>query len=105
MADAHKWKLSVMDTLEWNAVDWTNLGLVTVAKTALLVPLWEYMVLALFFITIWLYWILDFHFVDDVVHGFRGEVPRLHHNLTSMLTREVLPKCKILKERYVGKFF
>jgi hypothetical protein len=106
MADANiKWKLSAMDTWEWNVVEWTSLGLVSLTEAALLVPVWEYLVLALFLTSIWLYRILDFHFVDDLLHGFRGEVPRLHYSLTSKLTTEVLPKCKILKQRYTMKFF
>lgn len=104
MADASLWKISTMDTWDWNVVEWTSLGLVTLAETALLVPVWEYLALALVLTSIWLYRFLDFHFVDDLLHGFRGDVPRLHHSLISKLTTDVLPKCKILKQRYMVKF-
>ncbi|KAG0578244.1 hypothetical protein KC19_4G008500 [Ceratodon purpureus] len=100
MADGSKWKPSAMDTWEWNVVEWTSLGLVSVVEAALLVPVWEYLVLALFLTSVWLYRVLDFHFVENLLHGFRGEVPRLHHSLTSRLTTEVLTKCTILKQRY-----
>ncbi|XP_024366043.1 uncharacterized protein [Physcomitrium patens] len=90
----------MMYTWEWNIVEWPNLGFVTLVETALLVPLWEYLILALLLASIWLYYILDFHFVDDLLHGFRGEVPRLHFSSASYLTSEVLATCKILKQRY-----
>lgn len=103
MADASTWKISNMDIWEWNVYEWTSLGLIKLAEAAVLVPIWEYGVLALFLTSIWLYRFLDFHFVDDLLHGFRGEVPRLHYSLSSKLATDILPKCKILKERYMVK--
>jgi hypothetical protein len=72
---------------------------VKLAETVASVPLWEYFSVALAFVTIWLYIVLDFHLVDDLLHGLQGELPRIHHSVASKVAAYVLPKCEILKKR------
>lgn len=91
--------LMAMETWVANVVQWTSLGLVKLAETVASVPLWEYFSVALAFVTIWLYIVLDFHLVDDLLHGLQGELPRIHHSVASKVAAYVLPKCEILKKR------
>lgn len=88
-----------MENWEENVVDRTSFGLVKLAEAAIAVPLWEYAVLAFALIFVWFYRTLEFHFFEECLRGFRGEVPFLHYNSASKVAEYILPKCKNLKRR------
>lgn len=88
-----------MENWEENFVERTSFGLVKLAEVAIAVPVWEYVVLAFALTVVWLYRTLDFHFVEECLRGFRGEVPLLHFNPASKVAEHILPKCKNLKRR------
>lgn len=90
----------MMGSWEETLLGWTSLGLMKLARTAVAVPIWEYVALMVILTSTWLYYILDFHFVKDVLTGFKGEIPRLLYNPASRIAAQILPKCSILKQRY-----
>lgn len=88
-----------MENWEENVVERTSFGLVKLAEAATAVSLREYAVLAIALAIVWLYRTLEFHFVEDLFRGFRGEIPFLHHNPTSKVAEHILAKCKTLRGR------
>lgn len=88
-----------MENWEENVVERTSFGLVRLAEAATAVSLREYAVLAIAVAIVWLYRTLEFHFVEDLLRGFRGEVPFLHYNSASKVAEHILAKCKTLRGR------
>lgn len=89
-----------MENWEENVVERTSFGLVKLAEAATAVSLREYAVLAFALAIVWLYRTLECHFVEDLLRGFRGEVPFLHYNSTSKVAEHIVAKCKTLRRRF-----
>ncbi|CAK9875500.1 unnamed protein product [Sphagnum jensenii] len=63
------------------------------------VPAWEYFSLMSLLTLSWLYPVMDFHLMADLLTGLRGDAIRLFHNPESKLPDQILRQCRILKER------
>ncbi|BBN17002.1 uncharacterized protein MPTK1_7g11160 [Marchantia polymorpha subsp. ruderalis] len=77
-----------------------DLGLKRLLVTAASVPAWEYGVLLSVIGLIWLYNILEFHFIGDALNGWRGDVVHLIHSPRSNVVCQLLSKCETLNKRY-----
>lgn len=88
-----------MENWEESVVERTSFGLTKVAEVAVSVSPWEYAVLAFGLILMVFYRNMEFHFIEDLLRGFRGEIPLLHYCLESELAEHILPLCKNLKRR------
>ncbi|CAK9211076.1 unnamed protein product [Sphagnum troendelagicum] len=89
-----------MGSWEEIAVRWTSLKILKLMETAVSVPAWEYFSLVSLLTLAWLYFVLDFHFLADLLCGLRGDPIRLFYNSKSKIPAQVLQQCRVLKERY-----
>ncbi|CAM6073189.1 unnamed protein product [Sphagnum tenellum] len=80
---------------------WRSLpGVFKLMETAVsVVPAWEYFSLMSLLTLSWLYPVMDFHLMADLLTGLRGDAIRLFHNPESKLPDQILRECRILKER------
>jgi hypothetical protein len=80
---------------------WRSLpGVFKLMETAVsVVPAWEYFSLMSLLTLSWLYHVLDFHLMADLLTGLRGDAIRLFYNPESKLPDQILRQCRILKER------
>jgi hypothetical protein len=90
-----------MGSWEEIAVRWTSLKILKLMEAAVSVPAWEYFSLVSLLTLAWLYFVLDFHFLADLLCGLRGDPIRLFYNSKSKIPAQVLQQCRVLKERYV----
>jgi hypothetical protein len=75
-------------------------GVFKLMETAVsVVPAWEYFSLMSLLTLSWLYHVLDFHLMADLLTGLRGDAIRLFDNPESKLPDQILRQCRILKER------
>jgi hypothetical protein len=86
-------------------VRWTSLKILKLMETAVSVPAWEYFSLVSLLTLAWLYFVLDFHFLADLLRGLRGDPIRLFYNSKSKIPAQVLQQCRVLKERCISITF
>ncbi|XP_021895988.1 embryogenesis-associated protein EMB8 isoform X2 [Carica papaya] len=67
-----------------------------------LIPVWHYALGFVFFLVVWLYHFLEFHFLEDVFGRFRGSLVKLTYNPDSHVYHGVVSKCRILHGRYLA---
>lgn len=67
-----------------------------------LIPMSHYLLGVLFFSLVFLYNFLEFHFLQDLVRGFRGSPVSLTFNSYSEIYEGVASKCRILQGRYLA---
>lgn len=94
-----------MGSWEEIAVRWTSLKILKLMETAVSVPAWEYFSLVSLLTLAWLYFVLDFHFLADLLCGLRGDPIRLFYNSKSKIPAQVLQQCRVLKERCISITF
>ncbi len=99
------WQLIIMGSWEEIAVRWTSLKILKLMETAVSVPAWEYFSLVSLLTLAWLYFVLDFHFLADLLCGLRGDPIRLFYNSKSKIPAQVLQQCRVLKERCISITF
>lgn len=68
-------------------------------KSAFAIPLSHYSVGLFFFLIVFLYNFLEFHFLQDLVTGFRGSPVFLTYNPSSEIYHGVVSKCRALHGR------
>ncbi|XP_010256321.1 PREDICTED: embryogenesis-associated protein EMB8 [Nelumbo nucifera] len=71
-------------------------------QAASLIPILYYVLGSLFVLVVFLYNFLEFHFVRDLLHGFRGDPVSLTFNSFSEIYEGVVSKCRILHGRYLA---
>lgn len=67
---------------------------------AISIPVSHYLIALLSILIVIVYKILEMHFVQDLLTGFRGQPVRLTFNPSSELYRHVVSKCTILHGRW-----
>ncbi|XP_027364072.1 embryogenesis-associated protein EMB8-like [Abrus precatorius] len=65
-----------------------------------LIPLWHYLLFAVFILLSFLYNFLELHFLENLFSGFSGSPVSLTYNHSSKIHEAVVSKCKILHGRY-----
>ncbi|XP_076947454.1 embryogenesis-associated protein EMB8-like [Bidens hawaiensis] len=67
-----------------------------------LIPITHYAIIIVFVLFVKLYNFLEFHIIQDLLSGFRGQQVELTFNSCSHLYNEVVSKCKLLHGRYMS---
>ncbi|XP_052188730.1 embryogenesis-associated protein EMB8-like [Diospyros lotus] len=70
-------------------------------KAVSMIPVSHYAFGILFLLVIFLYNFLEFHFLEDLLPGFRGSPVKLTYNSCSQIYQGVASKCRILHGRYL----
>lgn len=70
-------------------------------KVATMIPKSHYLLGFIFVSIVYLYNLLDFHFLEDMFTGFRGSPVSLTYNSCSEIYKGVVSKCRILHGRYI----
>ncbi|KAK6157027.1 hypothetical protein DH2020_011275 [Rehmannia glutinosa] len=68
-------------------------------RAALLIPISHYLLGISLIIIVFLYNFLEFHFLQDLFTGFRGQPVKLTFNTSSQLYHDVVSKCRVLHGR------
>ncbi|XAR62647.1 hypothetical protein NMG60_11017487 [Bertholletia excelsa] len=71
-------------------------------KATTMIPISHYVLGLLFVVIVFLYNFLEFHFLEDLLTGFRGSPVSLTYNSCSHIYRSVASKCRILHGRYLA---
>ncbi|CAN0880647.1 Embryogenesis-associated protein EMB8 [Linum grandiflorum] len=72
-----------------------------ILKALSLIPPAHYAAFVLSFLLVFLYNLLEIHFLRDILTGFRGNPVSLTYNASSELYRSVVSNCKVLRGRYL----
>ncbi|KAK9077068.1 hypothetical protein SSX86_005403 [Deinandra increscens subsp. villosa] len=67
-----------------------------------LIPITHYLIGIALVLSVMLYDLLEFHIVQDLMSGFRGQPVDLTFNSCSQLYQEVVSKCSLLHGRYMS---
>ncbi|KAK4601519.1 hypothetical protein RGQ29_010897 [Quercus rubra] len=69
-------------------------------KALTLIPSWHYFLAFLILSLVFLYNFLEFHFLQDLFSGFRGQPVRFTYNPCSVIYDAVVSECRVLRGRY-----
>ncbi|PKI41889.1 hypothetical protein CRG98_037716 [Punica granatum] len=67
-----------------------------------LIPIWHYLLGFLIGSVVFLYNFLEFHFLEDLLSGFRGSPAKFTYNSGSEIYSGVASKCRIIHGRYLA---
>ncbi|GFY85514.1 hypothetical protein Acr_04g0002520 [Actinidia rufa] len=70
-------------------------------KAISMIPNSHYALGLLFVVIVFFYNFLEFHFLEDLLSGFRGSPVTLTYNTCSEIYEGVVSKCRILHGRYM----
>lgn len=70
-----------------------------------IIPIWHYLIAFLIGYVFFIYNFLEFHFVEDLLTGFRGSPVKITYGHCSEIYDGVVSKCKILHGRYLLSCF
>ncbi|XP_057490682.1 embryogenesis-associated protein EMB8 isoform X2 [Actinidia eriantha] len=71
-------------------------------KAISMIPISHYALGLLFVVIVFFYNFLEFHFLEDLLSGFRGSPVTLTYNTCSEIYEGVVSKCRILHGRYIA---
>ncbi|KAL6209431.1 hypothetical protein ACLB2K_020373 [Fragaria x ananassa] len=84
----------------WGLAGGTNPYLVLLSDL-LLIPISHYLLAFLAISAVFVYRFLEFHFLHDLLTGFRGCSVALTYHSSSLIYHDVVSKCRVLHSRYL----
>ncbi|KAL6213815.1 hypothetical protein ACLB2K_013254 [Fragaria x ananassa] len=84
----------------WGLAGGTNPYLVLLSDL-LLIPISHYLLAFLAISAVFVYRFLEFHFLHDLLTGFRGCSVALTYHSSSLIYHDVVSKCRVLHSRYM----
>ncbi|XP_031113665.1 embryogenesis-associated protein EMB8-like [Ipomoea triloba] len=91
-----------MDCIESSIAETPSVAYSLLFKAVVSIPTQHYLLGLAFLCAVFLYNFLEFHFLEDLLSGFRGSPVSLTYNPCSEFYQGVVSKCKIIHGRYLA---